>query len=476
MNPWRWETFEDLVNSSGPWSVTNPGPLLAPVTGLSLRRNEDRELSLTADAPYDEASKAASYPPGTVREVDEVIEFSSPHFTAVSVGVVPRTKHILHGLKGGTSAATQEASLQEVKFTSLHHTEGQYTIEWIENLDVGRFIWPSLIRSEKEQTETRVFGSGRDAITLKSATNHRSLDMQSVLLKIDGKELYLGAAGSGLPDGLFRPGFVLYRGTPDENTREKFHNCVSFALGDYLVYLGCTVLNENYEPVAMTAVSKNPMGNRIFQIPVSPPAPLGFNYIGKIDPVILARFVNALYSSHDNLRFGELSWAYWHAVCAPGHFGAAHFGAAIESLQNAYKRSLTQKLETRLVTEDAQWQKLQSELKRILPTIGLPEPVSRVLENEFKSMNNLPADIASGQVFTHIGLALGSAESRAWTERHRAAHGSSLSSDRILTTKNTKLLKLLFHRLLLKMTGASDTYFDYYTINHPVRDVAEPVA
>jgi hypothetical protein len=57
-----------------------------------------------------------------------------------------------------------------------------------------------------------------------------------------------------------------------------------------------------------------------------------------------------------------------------------------------------------------------------------------------------------------------------------AAHGDLTSADPIATIKNTKLLKLLFHRLLLKMTNGSDEYRDYYTLNFPKRKLEDPVA
>ena len=39
------------------------------------------------------------------------------------------------------------------------------------------------------------------------------------------------------------------------------------------------------------------------------------------------------------MDLANLSWAYWHACAATPHIAPAHFGAAIESLQNAYIKS-----------------------------------------------------------------------------------------------------------------------------------------
>jgi hypothetical protein len=44
-----------------------------------------------------------------------------------------------------------------------------------------------------------------------------------------------------------------------------------------------------------------------------------------------------------------LSWAYWHAMCAPVHMAAGRFGAATEALQNAYMKAHSGKFSTSLI-------------------------------------------------------------------------------------------------------------------------------
>ncbi len=40
---------------------------------------------------------------------------------------------------------------------------------------------------------------------------------------------------------------------------------------------------------------------------------------------------------------------------------------------------------------------------------------------------------------------------------------------------NSKILKLLFHRMVAGITGCSDRYVDYYNLGHPVRALTEAV-
>ena len=79
-------------------------------------------------------------------------------------------------------------------------------------------------------------------------------------------------------------------------------------------------------------------------------------------------------------------------------------------------------------------------------------------------------------MFAEIGITLGQVEAAAWKRRNQAAHGSEIDIDSIIPTiMETKLLKIILHRIVLRLTGASDRYYDDYTIGHAIRDVTEPV-
>jgi hypothetical protein len=476
INAWQWEIFEGIVNSA-PCSVTDPGPLLAPIEDLSIRRNEERELILTTTGFGDPDGRATSYPAGTIRRTYETVEFrTTGGFTAVAHGVIPRHWSRSHSVKPGSDRTKEEASVNSLVLTLQHRGAAQHTIEWIENFNAGHFIWPDGIADKSTHIETRTVGRGDDTITLKSTREGQSGRNESITLKIDGQRLYLGAAGEGLPKTLTRPGFILYNGRPDEIVREKIRNCLSFALGNYLIYLGCVVLDDRDNPVFIKAVNGNWLNDRVFKLPVLPPAPLGKRYEDEVDIDSLSRFVNALYPAYDDLSFDRLSWAYWHAMCAPIHIGAAHFGAAIEALQGAYVTAHPNQFQTRLIADKKQWQQLQSKLAETVKRAGLIADIEGVLTNRLASLNSVPTSKVSEQLFAHLGISLGNAEKDAWRQRHIAAHGKTTGEDPVKTIRDTKLLRLIFHRLLLKMTNASDVYRDYYSLNFPVRNLSEPVS
>jgi hypothetical protein len=79
-------------------------------------------------------------------------------------------------------------------------------------------------------------------------------------------------------------------------------------------------------------------------------------------------------------------------------------------------------------------------------------------------------------MLAEIGITLGQVEAAAWKRRNVAAHGGEVDLDSVIPTiMETKLLKIILHRIVLKITGASDRYYDDYTVGHAIRNVTEPV-
>lgn len=186
---------------------------------------------------------------------------------------------------------------------------------------------------------------------------------------------------------------------------------------------------------------------------------------------------NAIYVHYDELRFGAFSWAYWHAMCAPVHMAAAHFGAAIEAVQDAYVKSHPAKFETKLISDKAKWEALSGAFLTAIANAELDPSISTILTNKVTStLNQTPANVTSEKLLAEIGITLSSVESAAWKRRHIAAHGGELDVDSVIPTiRETKLLKIILHRIVLKITGASDSYHDDYSIGHSVQKVTDPV-
>ena len=60
-------------------------------------------------------------------------------------------------------------------------------------------------------------------------------------------------------------------------------------------------------------------------------------------------------------------------------------------------------------------------------------------------------------MLAEIGITLGHVETAAWKRRNIAAHGGEVDLNSVIPTiMETKLLKIILHRIVLKTTGASE--------------------
>ena len=353
-----------------------------------------------------------------------------------------------------------------------------YTIDWLGNLNRGVYVWQGTSISKKRETvDTLNLGYGAEAIELSVRTNTlNSINFSALEMVIAGVRLFLSDCAPEVSKGVERPGYIFYVGDPTDEDRTKIRQVLSFCLGNYLIYLGSTRLSEMSEIVAFSAMSPPSIG-QVSEIPVLPPAFLGNGNAMIAEQQIVARMANAVYAHYDEIGFNSFSWAYWHAICAPVHMAAGHFGAAIEALQRAYMKAHPAKLDKTLIIDKAKWKPLEEALLKAIEKAGLEPSVSTILTNKIKSnLNQTPPSVLSEKMLVDIGITLGQVESAAWKRRHVAAHGGEIDLDSFIPTiMETKLLKIILHRIVLKITGASDRYYDDYTIGHAIRNVTEPV-
>lgn len=478
MSDWQWECFERYTHS-GVFSVTDAGPLLSPIRTFKITRNCKLGLVLeTLVVGEAQASGAPIHPNGTVRLTTETVEFAGDggmHCTAQ--GVLPFSTSETHNAEL-VKETIQKAQVHSLVARLRNDIAPAYTIDWLGNLNRGVYVWRGSSISEKRETvDTLALGYGAEAIELSARTlplpntNFSALEMV-----IAGVRLFLCDCSPEVSKGTERPGYIFYVGNPTDEVRTKIRQVLSFCLGNYLVYLGSTMLSEKSDIVSFSAMSPPSIG-RVSEIPVLPPAFLGNGNPLIAEQQIVARVANAVYAHYDELRFSSFSWAYWHAMCAPVHMAAAHFGAAIEGLQSAYMKAHSAKFDTTLVTDKAKWTPLKKAFLKAIAEAELEPTASTILTKKVTSnLNQTPAGVLSEKMLDEIGITLGKVETAAWKRRNIAAHGGEVDLDSIIPTiMETKLLKIILHRIVLKITGASDRYYDDYTVGHTIRNVTEPV-
>jgi len=484
MTAWQWECFEDYVKS-GVFAVKNPGPLLSPISRFTIARNDKLDLILdTLVVGEVQKSSSPAHPAGTVMPATETVEFAGVQATSFEEGGVSCVAHGVLPLSDSKTwnawhvkQTTQKAKVHSLTARLRNDVTPTYTIDWLENLDRGSVVWMGALTSDKQETvDTRTIGCGPGAIELSGHDLTRSTMNSSALsMDINGVQLYLYVCDTEFAKGCKKPGYIFYLGTPADAVRQKIREVLSFCLGNYLVYLGSTTLCKESEIVTFSAVSPPSIG-RVSELLVRPPAPLGIKYqqVGQVDQQTVSRMANAVYAHYDELRFGAFSWAYWHAICAPPHMAAAHFGSAIEALQDAYVESHRATFETKLITDKAKWKSLRSAFLTAIADADLDPSVSKILTNKASNLNQTPKSVISEKLLAEIGITLSPLENAAWKRRHMAAHGGKLDHDSAIPTiRETKLLKIILHRIVLKITGASDFYYDDYSIGHCIRKLTE---
>jgi hypothetical protein len=163
-------------------------------------------------------------------------------------------------------------------------------------------------------------------------------------------------------------------------------------------------------------------------------------------------------------------------MLAPAHIGAVHYAAIIEALRTAYVDSNPQLRGGKVISNKAEWKKVVTAVNTALGDAGLDKEALQMLRNKVSNLNSLSAEPLMELVCSKIGINLGEPEKAAWGRRNRAAHGSRISSEEyVQVVRDIKLLKIVLNRMLIAMTNANGSYIDYYSKDHPVRNISEPV-
>jgi len=473
MNPWQWECFEQVLDGRI-IKLIEPGPLTQPVRSFSIRRDEKRNLVLETVAVGVLKRARDGHPLGTIRTLTETVGFEGPGGTrATAKGVHP----------GDNTERTNEDGARECKEisyvsaleVSVQPGATHYVIDWLENVNRGPFVWlGEMIRDRSTPSDSRTIGDGDTAIKFKGGPRRDASHHAALELNVGGVTLFLCEA----PDVQDRvsPGFIVYHGAPDEQTRRRIRNVVSFAMGVGFIYLGSSSFDEDSKLLATYAVSGNPFGDRLFEFSADPPAPLGPTGTNIAEQANLSRVSAALYNHYDEMNFDALSWGYWHAICAPIHMKPAHFGSAIEGLQDAYCQAHPDKARKRLIQDKTTAKALRDRLNAALSEVKLDEALATIFERKISNLNEVSGTVLSQRILAELGLAVGPADEAAWTRRNEAAHGKPRRpEDTIPVMRDTKLLRLLLNRMVLKIAKASPTYVDDYTPNLAIRALSQAV-
>ena len=476
MTGWDHEFAVPFINE-GHFHVTDPGPLRAPIIDFSLRRDEALDLILETKTAPDAKSTAPEYPSGTVRITTECASLENIGGVKVRLtGVIPYRVRTSTNYRTGQDEHVEEAKIHALEAVVQSGLEARYTIDWLENLPMSPFIWPDFVETKIETATRRKFGLGDEGITLFSTDSRQSSSGAAAKVVVAGTEVYVCALHRRDNDDLVKPGCIIYVGNPDEEFRKKVRTAISSALSVCLVDLGSAIYSKDWEIVSFKSRSAYSIGRKVLDLVVLPPAPMGARGQHEIDRVPFTRLVNAAFHHYEALDFGNLSWAYWHALCATPHIASVHFGAAIEMLLRQYAATKPDQFPQGIIGDRAIWKRFSGQVEEAVAELEIPEEEKNALRENIGGLNRVHQRDTMEAILKNIGIALGADESQAWKRRNDAAHGIAMEDGEELDViRDIKLLKVMFHRMLLRIINGADTYHDYATPGFPVRKLADPV-
>ena len=273
-----------------------------------------------------------------------------------------------------------------------------------------------MIKTKRTKSDNRTIGEDASSVTMRARGLRDEHSHAALQMEVGGFALFLCAARD--VKRRVWPGYILYQGAPDAETRRRIREVVGFAVGSGFVYLGSTGLTKASELVWTSAVSGNPFGDRILNHPADPPAPVGSPFEHVLEQGQVSRVAAALFDHYDELDFRALSWAYWHAVCAPGHIAAGHFGAAIEAVQEAYLKAHPEKRLGKVIADPKLATKVRDALNDALAGLPLDAEALSALQSKLAHVNQPSGATVSSRLMKELDLELGPGERGAWKRRH----------------------------------------------------------
>ena len=474
---WEEETFEYLLNS-GMFKIIDHGPLHSPVNNFEIKRNTKKELILTTYSGRDSRKNKLKFPDmpsGTIQSLTDSITLSDSDMTVIAKGVWMRGHYNEPDLKTKTYVRKEISWIDTLEAIPEDTAQVRQLIEWVENLDTSLYFWPHSLREDRETSITRIFNNKTEELKQHIKQKEYSSMRGCLGLNIDGNEIYIASfeeKESKRPSG---PGFILYNKFLSEDVRRKIRECLSFAFGLPIIYLGYTLLSGKYKFIGFKAVTPYIFDESIFFRQALPPASVGdaAGICSRINPIVFSRMVNALFVHYDELNFRQLNWDYWHAIFSPTHAQPVLLGACIEAIQTSYKK--LKKYDSKLLDKkNAKY--LKDEFLKIVDSMPLQEEEKKILQNKACDLNNPPQRILNERFFASLSLEMGDKEKSAWARRNDAAHGKERTqgSHRALM-KDIDLLKNTLHRIIISITDANSQYIDCYTPGYPIRQLRESI-
>ena len=338
-----------------------------------------------------------------------------------------------------TSKINAEAFVESIELVRETYKVSQYIVEYIDNIPINYSLSDVI---QKEITNKNIISIGD--IEIEKEESASSGGSNGLILNIDNQEIYL-IRKEEKSKKKYIDGFILYKGTPSQELRDKFRNVISFFIGRILILLEESFYDIDWNLISLKAFSpKKLMNGRAFKINTI--LPIQYDYI--IDSEKFSKHCNSLYQKYDLFDFTHLSWLYWHAQCSALHTKCGEFGATIEALQKAYIDNNIRGWSDAIISKD-KFKEFKEKTIKVINELDVKDEEKDILKGKLGSLNKLPQKMTLEKLFKHLNYSINEEELKAWQGRNDSAHGKKDENYSIeKTIRQINLLQNIFYKLI----------------------------
>jgi hypothetical protein len=442
------------------------------ISGFELSRDDNFKLTLKVGSSATDSPKMKEMPLGHVYISNNTVELKGGLGSGLIDGVSLQHVHTELSPHNRDTATTSRYSINRVEY-KFSDKPINFTLDRIANLP-SHYHWPDGFKEEKSSKYKRTF-TGEPPITIEvDSPGLTNLSSSCARLSLGGHTVLIGTMESEEISKAKNPGYIFYTGSPDRATREAIRNSLAFAFGVPLVHFGSCFYTDSGNLIAFEALTPMTMGDRAWSIPSQPFAPITSDHynldISKLE--ILAR---AFFDNYDKHCLRNFLFRLWYAESSPYFMKPAYYGSMIETIQKRQIKNTALSIShTILPVND--YKKIKKTLTKFLQKQKVDANLTRLLQYKIDNGNDASQRVIADRFYTVLGLPLGRFENTAWNKRNDAAHGNEIiSGGEIDLIRQTKILRVVLARIILKLISGSEYYIDYYTYDHPVRNLDEAI-
>lgn len=454
------------------------GTLPVPPERLVIRR--DRELNVlvefTGDCPLPAPRRPSPVPGTLVQHQDLVVQTADG--TELQLVDFADSQWSVRGMEPAKMTVSGVVRAVEAKFSD---EEPDFATEWVVGLALSRWSLPDATERDHSVHVTRARGAwGLDG-GVRPARGGVSRDHARLNISDGDKSFAVCIGHPERENEALGSGFVEFEGSlPDRALRDRLRGAIGFAFGRAVHSVGWTRYTSKGDVCsARSEAAYSPGGSGQLGSAALPPTHLGGEqYLTFLDSDKLARLISGLLSCHEEYELGHLYWLLWHGAAGTLDLAAGEYGSALEHLRKRYYLEENRSKRTKLLPKP-DWKRVRTRLVEVLDEEFASEDADleharKIFRNKVGNLNQVPGGEGSRRFFEDLDLEIGDVEQKGMDLRNPASHGVALDpTEHANSLRRLRALQTLVNRVVLAISGGSDTYTDYSTEGFPERPLSE---